>query len=140
VSTEVLAGLREIRTVPRWRPSRADGVRHRHPGYRDDVAIRVRTTASWAWGSARAEGTVTAIHRESVTRTIKGSRIVRHGTRTDPAYEIEQDDGARVLTLRSEVEQQKSEAQSMPFCWRKRRMCWRGWSRSSGPWVKAAVV
>jgi hypothetical protein len=68
------------------------------------MAIRVGTTVSWAWGSSRAEGTVVAIHHESITRTIKGSRIVRHGTRADPAYEIEQDDGARVLKLKSEVE------------------------------------
>lgn len=68
------------------------------------MAIRVGTTVRWAWGSARAEGTVTAIHHETVTRTIKGSRIVRHGTRADPAYEIEQDDGSPVLKLRSEVQ------------------------------------
>jgi hypothetical protein len=50
---------------------------------------------------------VTSIHHESVTRTIKGSRIVRHGTRSDPAYEIEQEDGSRVLKLRSEVQPQR---------------------------------
>jgi len=67
------------------------------------MAIRVGTTVSWAWGRTRAEGTVTAIHRETTSRTIKGSRIVRHGTRDDPAYDIEQDDGSRVLKLKSEV-------------------------------------
>jgi hypothetical protein len=68
------------------------------------MAIRVGTTVSWAWGSSRAEGKVVAIHHESVTRTIKGSRVVRHGTRADPAYDIEQDDGGRVLKLKSEVQ------------------------------------
>ena len=68
------------------------------------MAIRTGTTVSWAWGSARAEGKVVAIHRDTVTRTIKGSRITRHGSREDPAYEIEQDDGTSVLKLRSEVE------------------------------------
>lgn len=67
------------------------------------MAIRVGTTVSWAWGSARAEGTVVAIHHDTVRRTIKGSEIVRHGSRADPAYEIEQDDGTPVLKLRSEV-------------------------------------
>lgn len=80
---------------------------HTTAGYGQDMAIRVGTTVSWAWGSARAEGTVTSIHHESVTRTIKGSRIVRHGTRSDPAYEIEQEDGSRVLKLRSEVQPQR---------------------------------
>jgi hypothetical protein len=68
------------------------------------MAIRTGTTVTWPWGNARAEGTVVAIHRETVTRTIKGSRITRHGSRDDPAYELEQDDGTPVLKLRSEVE------------------------------------
>ena len=38
------------------------------------------------------------------TRTLGGSEIVRNGSDDDPAYVIEQDDGARVLKLRSEVE------------------------------------
>jgi Hypervirulence associated proteins TUDOR domain len=67
------------------------------------MAIRRGTTVSWAWGRSRAEGKVTAIHRETVTRTINGSTITRHGSRDDPAYEIEQGDGSRVLKLRSEV-------------------------------------
>jgi hypothetical protein len=40
-----------------------------------------------------------------VVRTIKGARIKRLGTPEDPAYEIEQDDGSKVLKLRSEVAQ-----------------------------------
>jgi hypothetical protein len=68
------------------------------------MSIRTGTVVSWAWGSARAEGTVTAIHRETVSRTIKGSEITRHGSPDDPAYEIEQDDGTPVLKLRSEVD------------------------------------
>jgi hypothetical protein len=65
--------------------------------------IRTGTRVSWAWGRGRAEGTVTAVHRETISKSIKGSRITRHGSRADPAYEIEQDDGTRVLKLRSEV-------------------------------------
>jgi hypothetical protein len=77
---------------------------HGSDGYGPDMAIRVGTTVSWAWGSSRAEGKVVAIHHDSVTRTIKGSQVVRHGSRADPAYDIEQDDGSRVLKLKSEVE------------------------------------
>ncbi|RLV47919.1 DUF2945 domain-containing protein [Nocardioides mangrovicus] len=65
--------------------------------------IRTGTTVSWSWGSSTATGKVTAIHRSKVTRTIKGSSITRDGSKDDPAYEIEQDDGTRVLKLRSEV-------------------------------------
>ena len=53
---------------------------------------------------SRAQGKVTAVHHESVRRTIKGSQIVKHGSEDNPAYEIEQDDGTPVLKLRSEVE------------------------------------
>jgi len=68
------------------------------------MAIRTGTTVSWAWGRSRAEGKVVAVHRDTITRTLKGSRITRHGSRDDPAYEIEQNDGTRVLKLRSEVQ------------------------------------
>jgi hypothetical protein len=68
------------------------------------MSIRKGTSVSWAWGQHRAEGKVTAVHRETIRRTIKGSEITKHGTDENPAYEIEQDDGTLVLKLRSEVE------------------------------------
>lgn len=68
------------------------------------TTIRTGTEVSWAWGSARASGTVSEVHHDSVTRTTQGSRITRHGSRDDPAYVIEQEDGTVVLKLRSEVE------------------------------------
>ena len=39
-----------------------------------------------------------------VTRTLQGTEITKNGSEDCPAYLIEQDDGARVLKLRSEVE------------------------------------
>ncbi|HET7430298.1 MAG TPA: DUF2945 domain-containing protein [Nocardioides sp.] len=68
------------------------------------MSIRTGTTVSWAWGSGRGEGKVTGVHHDTVTRTLQGSEITRHGSHDDPAYEIEQDDGTRVLKLHSEVE------------------------------------
>jgi Hypervirulence associated proteins TUDOR domain len=44
------------------------------------------------------------VHTTKVTRTLGGSEITRNGSDDDPAYVIEQQDGARVLKLRSEVE------------------------------------
>ena len=76
----------------------------RRSGYGVGMSIRTGTKVSWAWGQSRAEGTVTAIHHETVRRTIKGSEITRHGSDEDPAYEIEQEDGTPVLKLRSELE------------------------------------
>ncbi|NYJ75270.1 DUF2945 domain-containing protein [Allobranchiibius huperziae] len=69
------------------------------------MSIRKGSTVTWKWGQGTADGTVTAVHHDTVTRTIKGSEITRNGSDDDPAYEIEQDDGTTVLKLRSEVEQ-----------------------------------
>ena len=68
------------------------------------MSIRTGTTVSWSWGNGTATGTVVEVHHDTVTRTLAGSEITRNGTDDDPAYVIEQDDGARVLKLRSEVE------------------------------------
>ncbi len=68
------------------------------------MSIRTGTEVSWSWGSGTATGTVVEVHHDTVTRTLSGSEITRHGSDDDPAYLIEQDDGARVLKLRSEVE------------------------------------
>lgn len=66
--------------------------------------IRKGTTVRWHWGSGSATGKVTSVHHERVERTIKGERITRNGSDDDPALDIEQEDGDRVLKLRSEVE------------------------------------
>jgi hypothetical protein len=66
--------------------------------------IGTGTTVTWSWGTGTAEGTVTAVHPRPVVRRIKGARVTRLGTPEDPAYEIVQDDGSKVLKLRSEVQ------------------------------------
>ena len=68
------------------------------------MSIRIGTTVTWHWGTGQAEGTVVAIHPRPVNRRIKGSRISRLGSPDDPAYEIDQAEGGRVLKLRSEVD------------------------------------
>ena len=68
------------------------------------MSIRKGSTVTWKSGQGSARGTVTAVHHDKVTRTIKGSEITRNGSEDDPAYEIEQDDGTTVLKLQSEVE------------------------------------
>ena len=68
------------------------------------MTIREGTEVSWSWGNGNASGKVTEIHRSKVTRKLGGSEITRNGSDDDPAYLIEQDDGAQVLKLRSEVD------------------------------------
>jgi hypothetical protein len=67
------------------------------------MALRTGSSVSWKWGQGVAEGKVVAVHQDTVTRTIKGSEITRKGSDDDPAYVIEQEDGATVLKLRSEL-------------------------------------
>ena len=69
------------------------------------MSIRTGSTVTWKWGDNEAEGKVTEVHHEKVTRKSKGSEITRNGTDDDPAYVIEQEDGTTVLKLKSEVEQ-----------------------------------
>lgn len=66
--------------------------------YRKGQSVR------WKWASGHGEGTIAERFDEKVTRTIKGSEITRDGSKDDPAYLIEQEDGARVLKLGSELE------------------------------------
>ncbi|MHA6720750.1 hypervirulence associated TUDOR domain-containing protein [Sphingomonas sp. RS6] len=58
----------------------------------------------WNWGSGTADGKVSERFDRRVQRTIKGQRIVRNGSKNNPAYLIEQADGDRVLKLGSELE------------------------------------
>ncbi|QDG54251.1 DUF2945 domain-containing protein [Persicimonas caeni] len=67
-------------------------------------AIHEGDRVRWKWGSDYAEGTVKSSFEKRVTRTIKGSEIVRNGSSDNPALYIEQDDGDHVLKLSSEVD------------------------------------
>ena len=74
----------------------------------EDMSIRKGSKVTWKWGSSTAEGKVAEVHREKVTRTIKGEKITRDGSKDDPAYVIEQEDGGKVLKLKSEVKARSS--------------------------------
>lgn len=65
--------------------------------------MRKGTTVSWKYGTGTATGKIESVHREPVSRTIKGSEIRRLGSVADPAYVIVQANGSRVLKLQSEV-------------------------------------
>ena len=65
--------------------------------------MRKGTTVSWKYGTGTATGKIESVHKEPVSRTIKGSEIHRLGSAADPAFVIVQANGSRVLKLRSEV-------------------------------------
>ncbi|GAA4767769.1 DUF2945 domain-containing protein [Stakelama sediminis] len=66
-------------------------------------SYRKGQTVTWKWGQATACGTVKERFERRVQRTLKGSRIVRNGSKDNPAYLIEQDDGDTVLKEGSEL-------------------------------------
>ncbi len=58
----------------------------------------------WNWAGNQAQGKVAERFDRRVQRTIKGEKIVRNGSKDNPAYLVEQEDGGKVLKLESELE------------------------------------
>ncbi|MDQ7917428.1 DUF2945 domain-containing protein [Mesonia sp. MT50] len=67
--------------------------------------IKKGSKVSWKWGEGTATGKVIETYTQEITKTIKGSKITRKGEQGNKAIFIEQEDGAKVLKLESEVEQ-----------------------------------
>lgn len=57
----------------------------------------------WNWGNGEGVGRVEAVHTSDVELTIKGTDVVRKASEAEPAYEIAQEDGDRVLKSQSEL-------------------------------------
>ena len=67
------------------------------------MAKKVGDDVSWNWGNGSAKGTIKQFYKERVTKTIKGTKVVRDADGDNPAYLIEQDDGNLVLKSDSEI-------------------------------------
>ncbi|MBC6988524.1 hypervirulence associated TUDOR domain-containing protein [Hymenobacter jejuensis] len=65
--------------------------------------MRKGTQVTWKYGTGTATGKIEEVHKEAVTRKLKGSDITRNGTADNPAFVIVQDNGDRVIKLQSEV-------------------------------------
>ena len=66
--------------------------------------IRQGTNVKWKWGKGTATGKVKDTFDHEVTTTIKGTKVKRKGTPENKALFIQQENGAEVLKLESEVE------------------------------------
>ena len=62
------------------------------------------TEVRWKWGNGKGSGSVREAFTEKVTRTLDGTEVSRNASDGEPAYLIEQEDGARVLKSHSELE------------------------------------
>lgn len=65
--------------------------------------MRKGTQVSWKYGTGTATGKIEETYKEAVSRKIKGAEITRNGTPENPAYLIVQENGDKVLKLKSEV-------------------------------------
>lgn len=66
-------------------------------------SFQTKQHVEWNWGNGTASGQIIERFEREVTRTLKGSEVTRKGDEDNPAYLIEQDDGAEVLKLGSEL-------------------------------------
>ncbi len=57
----------------------------------------------WKWGNGTAKGKIVKKHTSTVEKTIKGAKVKRNANKDEPAYEIEQQDGSKVLKSESEL-------------------------------------
>lgn len=66
--------------------------------------IREGSTVTWKWGKGKATGKVKATFDHEVNTTFKGTSVTRKGRPGNKALLIQQENGAEVLKLESEVE------------------------------------
>jgi flagellar hook assembly protein FlgD len=63
----------------------------------------INTKVEWDWGKGKGRGKVTSRYTSNISKTIKGTEVSREASEQQPAYEITQDDGDKVLKSHSEV-------------------------------------
>lgn len=57
----------------------------------------------WKWGASEAEGKIIKEHDKPVKKDIKGAQVKRNASKDEPAYEIKQENGSKVLKSASEL-------------------------------------
>lgn len=67
-------------------------------------AFKKNDKVQWNFLGRQILGTVEEIFYESVTKTIKGKKITRHGSTEKPAYLVKSEAGNIALKLESEVQ------------------------------------
>ncbi|MFG0288384.1 MAG: DUF2945 domain-containing protein [Rhodopirellula sp. JB044] len=65
--------------------------------------FQVNQYVKWNYGSGTAEGQIKESYKEKVTKTIKGNEVTRNASDDEPAYLVEQEDGAQALKSESEL-------------------------------------
>ena len=66
----------------------------------------------WKWGKYEAEGKIVKEFDKPVAETIKGTEVKRNASKAEPAYEIKQANGNKVLKSESELTPHKKVAKT----------------------------
>ena len=61
------------------------------------------TKVEWDWGNGTGTGKIVKKYTQKITLKLQGSDVTRKASDDEPAYKIEQDDGAEVLKSGSEL-------------------------------------
>lgn len=67
------------------------------------AAFKKNSKVEWQWAGSTIRGTVEEVFFESVTQTIKGKKITRHGSKEKPAYLVKSQAGNLALKLETEL-------------------------------------
>lgn len=65
--------------------------------------FRKSSKVEWSWMGNSIAGVVEEVYTESVTQTIKGKKITRHGSAEKPAYLVRSEAGNLALKLETEL-------------------------------------
>jgi hypothetical protein len=66
--------------------------------------MKVNDHVGWTWGNGIAEGVIIEISLKRTEIISKGKKIVRNGTKDNPAIIISHKSGNKVLKLQSEIQ------------------------------------
>ncbi|EDQ06569.1 hypothetical protein DSM14862_00311 [Sulfitobacter indolifex] len=67
------------------------------------MSYQTGTKVEWDWGNGTGTGKIVKKYTQKITLKLQGSDVTRKASDDEPAYKIEQDDGAEVLKSGSEL-------------------------------------
>ncbi len=67
------------------------------------MSYQTGTKVEWEWGNGTGTGKIVKKYTQKITLKLQGSEVTRKASDDEPAYKIEQDDGAEVLKSGSEL-------------------------------------
>ena len=74
--------------------------------------FKKNSKVQWQWLGKPIHGTVEEVFKTSISKTIKGKKITRHGTDEKPAYLVKSEAGNLALKLETELEAQQKKVAS----------------------------